>query len=53
MPKTNLKNRKYFSNAIDNNIYKMLQDYHKSSNIPISKILDIAIKEYIEKKSHE
>ena len=44
-----LKNRERFSTTLDKQIVKELKEYSKKTMIPISKILDVAIKEYIEK----
>lgn len=49
--KNGLKNRTPFANAMDSYLYKQLQDYSKRTMIPISRILDDAIKEYLSKRS--
>lgn len=50
MAKSKLKNRTYFANAIDNEVYEKMKRYHVETNIPISKILDMALKMFLEKK---
>ncbi|MGL4655743.1 MAG: ribbon-helix-helix domain-containing protein [Sarcina sp.] len=35
---------------MDNEIFKNLKEYSKESHIPISKILDLAISEYLKNK---
>ena len=42
-PNRNLKNRTAMSSSIDIELYRKLQEYSKSSGIPISKLLDKAI----------
>lgn len=49
MPKDELKNRVRFSTTLDKDVEKKLKEYSKNSMIPISKIIDIAIIEYIAK----
>lgn len=46
-----LKNRTPVSNAIDNNIYKRLKKYSNDTGIPISKILDKALDDYLKKEN--
>lgn len=48
MPKDELKNRVRFSTTLDKEVEKKLKDYSKQTMIPISKIVDSAIKEYID-----
>ena len=50
MPTQNrgLKNRTAISTAIDNELYEKLKEYSENTSIPISKILDKAIKLYLE-----
>lgn len=48
MPKDELKNRYRFSTTLDKEVVKELKDYSKQTMIPISKIVDSAIKEYID-----
>ncbi len=45
-----LKNRVRFSTTLDKKTIQMLKEYSDKSMIPASKIVDIAIREYIEKK---
>lgn len=47
MPDNKLKNRERFSTTVDKNILFELKQYSKSSMIPISKIVDKAISDYI------
>lgn len=47
MPKDELKNRVRFSTTLDKNVEEQLKAYSKSTMIPISKIVDIALLEYI------
>lgn len=47
--KTRLKTRTPISNAIDNEIYKQLQELTKETRISISKLLDEAISDLIKK----
>lgn len=46
-----LKNRTPISNAIDSNIHKKLKKYSDDTGIPISKILDKALEDYLKKKT--
>ena len=46
-----LKNRERFSTTLDKQTVEELKNYSKSTMIPISKILDKAIHEYIKKAS--
>lgn len=50
MPRTDLKTRTPLGSAIDNEIFKRLKEYSKESHIPISKILDLAIADYLNNK---
>ena len=43
MANKELKTRTPISNAVDTVIWSKLQDYHKETSIPISKLLDKAI----------
>lgn len=43
-----LKNRVAISNAVDKKLYEELKAYSEESAIPISKLLDKAIKMYLE-----
>ena len=45
-----LKNRTRMGSAIDKKLYEQLQDLSKSTKIPISKLLDEAIEDLIEKR---
>lgn len=51
MPKDELKNRVRFSTTLDKEVERKLKDYSKQTMIPISKIVDSAISEYVEKNS--
>lgn len=44
MNKYGLKNRTRISNAVDNELYQQLQELSKETQVPISKLLDNAIK---------
>lgn len=44
MPNPNLKNRVVPNSAVDKKLYDELRAYSKESGIPISKLLDKAIK---------
>jgi hypothetical protein len=46
--KYGLKNRTRISNAIDTETWKRLQQYSKETMIPISKLLDKAISDFLE-----
>lgn len=48
MNKYGLKNRTRISNAVDTNLWTKLQEYSKESDIPVSKLLDRAIKMLLE-----
>ena len=47
MTDNTLKTRERFSTTLDKDVVKALRDYSDKTMIPISKILDMAIKEYI------
>lgn len=47
MSSDELKNRVRFSTTLSKETEKALKDYSKSTMIPISKILDVAITQYI------
>lgn len=51
MPKDELKNRVRFSTTLDKETEKQLKEYSKQSFIPISKIVDNAIIEYLSKNA--
>lgn len=46
--KYGLKNRTRISNAVDKELYKQLQQISKDTMIPVSKLLDQAIKLLVE-----
>lgn len=43
-----LKNRERFSSTINPDTYKRLKKYSEESCVPISKVLDIAINQYLD-----
>ena len=43
-----LKNRVRFSTSLDKKTVESLKDFSDKTMIPISKLVDIAVKEYIE-----
>lgn len=45
-----LKNRVRFSTSLDKKTVEDLKEYSKESMIPISKLVDVAIQEYIDKR---
>lgn len=47
MSKNELKNRVRFSTTLDKEVEKKLKEYSKQTMIPISKIIDSAIVNYI------
>jgi hypothetical protein len=47
MANKDLKNRTPISNAIDTKLLKQLKNYSKETGIPISKLLDKAIKLFL------
>ena len=49
MPEDTLKNRIRFSSTLSPDIEKILKQYSCDTGIPISKILDKCIKEYVER----
>ena len=51
MPKDELKNRVRFSTTLDKEVDKKLKEYSKQTMIPISKIVDSSILDYISRKS--
>lgn len=51
MVKDSLKNRVRFSSTLSPDVDKVLKDYSQKTMIPISKILDSAIMEYISKNN--
>lgn len=48
-----LKNRVRFSTTLDKKTIQMLKEYSDKSMIPSSKIVDVAIQEYIKRKTDE
>lgn len=51
MPKDELKNRVRFSTTLDKEVERKLKDFSRQTMIPISKIVDSAISEFLDKKS--
>lgn len=51
MVKDSLKNRVRFSSTLSPEVDKALKEYSQKTMIPISKILDMAITEFINKES--
>ena len=45
-----LKNRVRFSTTLDKKTVQTLKDYSNETMIPVSKLVDVAVQEYIEKK---
>lgn len=45
-----LKNRKQFTSTLRNDLYEKLREYSKATGIPLTKIIDKAIEEYLEKR---
>ena len=45
-----LKNRIRFSTTVDKKTIEALKEYSNQTMIPISKIIDVAVQEYIKKK---
>ncbi|MEG0857399.1 MAG: ribbon-helix-helix domain-containing protein [Bacilli bacterium] len=48
MGRKDLKNRTPIGSALDTDIYKQLKEYSAETKIPISKILDMAIEQFLE-----
>ena len=46
--KRGLTNRVAIGNAVDKDLYNRLKEYSKETDIPVSKLLDRAIKMYLE-----
>ena len=44
-----LKNRIRYSTSLDKKTIQMLKEYSEKTMIPTSKIVDVAVQEYIEK----
>lgn len=53
MANDTLKNKVRFSSTLPPEVDKMLKDYSKESMIPISKIIETAIVEYISKRGEK
>lgn len=51
MANDTLKNKIRFSSTLSPEVNDMLKNYSKQSMVPISKILEAALKEYIDKHS--
>ena len=51
MVKDSLKNRVRFSSTLSPEVVKALKEYSHKTMIPISKILDMAIAEFVNKES--
>lgn len=53
MANDTLKNKVRFSSTLPPEVDKMLKDYSKQTMIPISKIVEAAIVEYISRKGEK
>ncbi len=53
MANDTLKNKVRFSSTLPPEVDKMLKDYSKQTMIPISKIVEAAIMEYISKRGEK
>lgn len=53
MANDTLKNKVRFSSTLPPEVDKMLKDYSKKTMIPISKIVEAAIMEYISKRGEK
>ena len=53
MANDSLKNRERFSTTLDKQVVKELKNYSKKTMRPISKILDMAITQYISHNSNK
>ena len=51
MVKDSLKNRVRFSSTLSREVDKALKEYSQKTMVPISKILDMAITEFVNKES--
>lgn len=51
MVKDSLKNRVRFSSTLSPEVDKALKEYSQKTMIPISKILDMAISEFVNKEN--
>ena len=47
-----LKNRVRFSTSLDKKTVEMLKEYSDKTMIPISRIIDVAVQEYIKERDH-
>lgn len=47
-----LKNRVRFSTSLDKKTVEMLKEYSNKTMIPISKIVDMAVQDYIKERDH-
>ena len=47
-----LKNRVRFSTSLDKKTVEMLKKYSNKTMIPISKIVDMAVQDYIKERDH-
>lgn len=45
-----LKNRVRFSTTLDKKTVQALKDYSNETMIPVSKIVDVAVQEYLDKR---
>ena len=45
-----LKNRVRFSTSLDKKTVQALKDYSNETMIPVSKIVDVAVQEYMDKR---
>ena len=50
MPKNELKNRVRFSTTLEIGTYKRLKEFSKKTEIPVSRIVNNAINEYMENR---
>ena len=48
--KRGLKNRTPISNAVDTKLYEALRDLSRETKVPISRLLDEAIEDLLEKR---
>ena len=47
-----LKNRVRFSTSLDKKTVEMLKEYSNKTMIPISKIVDMAVQDFIKERNH-
>ena len=45
-----LKNRVRFSTSLDKKTVQVLKEYSDKTMIPVSKIIDVAVQEYVDRK---